>query len=312
MTEFRHTPCVKRSDRRLGSTSARLFWHTMVVFSCLVFVAMVQQAHAQGTPGLTEIKAVAGRVEVLRQGQTQWRAATVGTKLAEGDAIRAWEGASAELELPDSTNLLLAENSRLIVTKVNVDAQKRSRIGVFHLAVGKVRAALAQSAIQLVQSRQSNFAITTPGGVAAARGTTFVVSYDATTATTLVAVVQGRVIFIDCLTGNFLNISANNYMTQTGTQPLSGLVPTASLPAGVQAALTSPANDVTKGQRAIAGSAPDVCADFPRVVGLLSTVGLLTQGPPPTTNVDTIPATLPAIFTPGRDQQVCASLVCPP
>lgn len=304
MTEFRHMPCVKRSDRRLGRTSARLFWRTMVVLSCLVFVAMVQQAHAQGTPGLTEIKAVAGRVEVLSKGQTQWRAATVGTKLAEGDEIRAWEGASAELQLPDSTNLLLAENSRLIVTKVDVDAQKRTRIAVFHLAVGKVRAALARSAIQLVQSRQSNFVITTPGGVAATRGSTAIVGYVPTTATTLVAVVQGRYIFIDCLTGNFLNISANNYMTQTGTEPLTGVVPTASLPADVQAALTASTNSVTKGHRAIAGSAPDVCADFSRVAGLLSTVGLLTQRPP--TDVEPIPAT----FTPGRDQQVCASLVC--
>jgi hypothetical protein len=295
---------VKRSDRRQGSTSALLVWGAMVALSCLVFVALVQQAHAQGTPVQTDIKAVSGRVEVLRKGQTQWRAATVGTKLSEGDEIRAWGGASAELELPDGTNLLVSENSRLAVTKVDVDAQKR-RIGVFHLAVGKVRAALAQSAIQLVQTRQSNFAITTPGGVAAVRGTTFVVDYDPTTATTLVATVQGRVIFIDCITGNFLNISANNYMRQTGTQPLTGVVPTSTLPAEIQAALTSPANAATAGHRAIQGSPPDVCADFPRVVGLLSTVGLLTQAPPQETT-----ETIPATFTPGRDRLPCVSLPC--
>jgi hypothetical protein len=307
MTEFRRELSVKRSNRRPGSTSALLFWGTMVALSCLFFVAVVQQAHAQGTVAQTEIKAVTGRVEVLRHGQSQWRTAMVGTMLAEGDEIRAWESSSAELQLPDTTNLLLAENSRLIVTKVDVDAQKRSRMGVFHLAVGKVRAAIAQSAIQLVQSRQSNFVITTPGGVAATRGTTFVVNYDPTTATTLVAVVQGRIIFIDCLTGNFLNIGANNYMTQTGTQPLTGVVPTSTLPADIQAALTASTNSVTKGQRAIASSPPDVCADFPRVVGLLSTVGLLTQVPQ-TTNTDPIPTT----FTPGRDIQACASGVCPP
>ena len=305
MTTFGHALGVKRSDRRRGSTSALFFWRTMLALSCLVFVALVQQAQAQGLPALTEIKAVSGRVEVLQRGQTQWKAATVGSKLAEGDEIRAWGGASAELQLPDATNLLLAENSRLIVTKVEIDPQNRSRIGVFHLAVGKVRAALAQSAIQLVQTRQSNFAITTPGGVAAVRGTEFVVNYDPTTKTTLVAVTRGRVIFIDCLTGNFLNISVNNYMTQTGTQPLSGVVPTSSLPAAVQAALTSPVNPATQGQRAIQGSPPDVCADFTRVVNLLSTVGLLTQGPP----VIVTEAT-PTAFTPGPDQQACASGPC--
>jgi hypothetical protein len=39
------------------------------------------------------------------------------------------------------------------------------------LVVGKVRAAIAQTAITLVRARQSNFAISTPTAVAAARGT---------------------------------------------------------------------------------------------------------------------------------------------
>lgn len=155
-----------------------LLWRTIVVLSLLVAVASIQEAYAQAMAVETEIKAVTGRVEVLRHGQTQWRAATVGTKLAEGDEIRAWSGASAELELPDATSLLLAENSRLTVTKVAIDPQTKSRTGVFHLSVGKVRAALAQSAIQLVQARRSNFVITTPGGVAAARGAVFVMTHD--------------------------------------------------------------------------------------------------------------------------------------
>lgn len=153
-------------------------WRTIVAISFLVFIAMVPEVHAQAVAVQAEIKAFTGRVEVLRRGQTQWSAATVGAKLAEGDEIRAWGGASAELELPDATSIVVAENTRLSVTKVAVNPQNRSRIGVFHLAVGKVRATLAEGAIRLVQSRQSNFAITTPGGVAAARGTTFVISYD--------------------------------------------------------------------------------------------------------------------------------------
>ena len=151
---------------------------TIAALSFLVFISMVSETRAQPVAIQAEIKAVSGRVEVLRRGQSQWNAATVGAKLAEGDEIRAWGGASAELELPDGTNLVVAENTRLAVTKVTVDPQSKSRVGVFHLAVGKVRATLAEGAIKLVQTRQSNFAITTPGGVAAARGTTFVISYD--------------------------------------------------------------------------------------------------------------------------------------
>ena len=161
-------------------------WRTLaavsfvVVGALFVVMTMVSETQAQPVAIQAEVKAVNGRVEVLRRGQTQWTPATVGAKLAEGDEIRAWGGASAELELPDGTNLVVAENTRLAVTKVTVDPQSRSRVGVFHLAVGKVRATLAEGALKLVQSRQSNFAITTPGGVAAARGTTFVISYDDT------------------------------------------------------------------------------------------------------------------------------------
>lgn len=267
----------------------------VVVLSLLVFAALAVEAHAQAVTAQTEIKAVTGRVEMLRQGQ-QWRAATVGSKLAEGDEIRAWSGASAELQLPDGTSLLLAENSRLTVTKVAIDPQTRSRMGVFHLSVGKVRAALAQSAIQLVQARQSNFVITTPGGVAAARGTIYIVSYDPATATTLVAVVRGTVLFIDCLTGNFVNIGLNNYVSQTGSQPITGVVPTSSLPTAVQDALTSASNPNTQNQRAITGSPPDVCADFAFVQSLLGRI--VDQGPAPVVQT----GTLTTGDTVGRDQ----------
>lgn len=156
---------------------------TVLVVSLFVLGAWIQDAAAQAVAVQTEIKAVTGRVEVLRQGQSQWRPAAVGMKLNEGDEIRAWSGASAQLELPDATTLVLAENSRLVVTKVAADPQNRNRVGIFHLAVGKVRASIAESAIKLVQARQANFAITTPGGVAAARGTVFVVSSDPDEAT---------------------------------------------------------------------------------------------------------------------------------
>ena len=238
----------------------------------------VREVYAQNTPTRTEIKALTGRVEVLRRGQMQWAPAAVGTQLSDGDEIRAWGGASAELLLPDATSVVVAENTRLAVTKVAVDPQSRSRVGVFHLAVGKVRAALAQSAIQLVQNRQSNFAITTPGGVAAARGTVFTVTYNAVTSSTMVAVARGQVTFIDCITGNFRNISINQYVTMTGGQPISGVVPTTSLPEAVQALMDAPANPATAGQRALADrTPPGDCADFAQVLAIVARI----SGAPP-------------------------------
>ena len=95
----------------------------------------------------------------------------IGARLAEGDDIRAFSGASAELALPDTSTVVLAENSRLLLTKLEFDQQNRSRLVLLHLAVGKVRATIVQAAITLARARRSNFAISMPTAVAAVRGT---------------------------------------------------------------------------------------------------------------------------------------------
>ncbi len=154
-----------------------------VLLSVLTSLALAQPTH-----GSAEIKSVTGRAEVLRKGQTQWAPAVVGARLIEGEDIRTYPGAQAELELPDTSTLMLAENSRLQLTKLEFDRQKQSRFVLAHLAVGKVRAAIAQTALTLVRSRQSNFAISTPTAVAAARGTIAWVAFNAVSSATAMAV----------------------------------------------------------------------------------------------------------------------------
>src|SRR5262249_9497651 len=78
----------------------------------------------------------------------------------------------AELKLPDGSTLLLSENSRMVLTRLKFDPRTRERESSYvHLVVGKVRAILASASVTLVRARQSNFAISTPAAVAAARGT---------------------------------------------------------------------------------------------------------------------------------------------
>lgn len=168
----------------------------------LLFSLLASVALAQPTPGTAEIKSVIGRAEVLRKGQTQWAPAVVGIRLGEGDDIRTYAGAQAELELPDTSTLAIAENSRLQLTKLEFDRQKQSRLVLAHLAVGKVRAVIAQAAITLVRSRQSNFAISTPTAVAAARGTTTWVAFNPALKATAMAVEHvalQRKGLIDCI-----------------------------------------------------------------------------------------------------------------
>jgi hypothetical protein len=136
---------------------------------------------------------VTGRVEVLPNGQTGWLPATVGGQLRERDEIRAFAGGSAVLVLADASTLILAENSRMVVTRLEGDPGGQTRHALFHLVVGKVRAIVTHAALALVQTRQSTFAITTPTAVAAARGTDYVTVFNlARQSTTVVVLEEGR------------------------------------------------------------------------------------------------------------------------
>jgi len=137
----------------------------------VLLLAAPVTAAAQESGPTAELKRVIGRVELLARGQTQWIPAVVGARLAEGDDIRCYSGASAELVLPDTSTVVVTENSRLLLTKMQYDPQNQQRLVLLHLVVGKVRATVAQAAVTLARIRQSNFAISTPTAVAAARGT---------------------------------------------------------------------------------------------------------------------------------------------
>jgi FecR protein len=153
---------------RTGSTLRSV---AAMVLGALIVLALPHPSRAQQPAVSAELKRVVGRVELLRKGQTQWIPAVIGAHLVEGDDIRAFSGAWAELALPDRSTVTLGENSRLLLAKLEFDRQSQSRTVLLHLAVGKLRAAIAQASISLVRLRQSSFAISTPTAVAAARGT---------------------------------------------------------------------------------------------------------------------------------------------
>jgi hypothetical protein len=135
-------------------------------------------AAAQLVPSTAEITVVRGAVEVRLGGPTApWTPARPGMRLAELDEIRALAGASAELVLPDRSTLVLSENSRFVVSRLRVGPGNQARSSIFHLTVGKLRAIVTQAALQLVQLRQSTFAISTPAAVASVRGTDLAVTY---------------------------------------------------------------------------------------------------------------------------------------
>jgi hypothetical protein len=158
------------------------------VVAGLALVGLASFTYAQQKAGSAEIKAVNGRVEAQRKGEDQWQPVAIGAKLVEGDSVRAWAGSSARMDLPDGSTIFLAENSRVVVGKLEFDQQNQARVALFHLAVGKVRAVVSQAALSLVKARQSNFAISTQTAVAAVRGTDFEVTFDEAKQVTRIAV----------------------------------------------------------------------------------------------------------------------------
>ena len=151
----------------------------MLLVGLLLVLGSATFARAQASAATAQIRTLTGQVEIQRKGETQWTPAAVGARLAEGDNIRAHAGASAVLDLPEGSTLFVAENSRVVVTKLEVDSQNQARNVLFHLVVGKVRALVSKASITLVRARQSNFSISTPTAVAAARGTDFEVTFNA-------------------------------------------------------------------------------------------------------------------------------------
>ena len=150
-----------------------------VILAGLFLLAAGVPAGAQTSAAAAQIKSLTGQVEVERKGQLPWIPAVAGMRLSEGDNVRAHPGASAVLDLPDGSQVFLAENSRIVVAKLGVDPQSQTRQALLHLVVGKLRAVVTKASITLVRARQSNFVISTPTAVAAVRGTVLEVIFDA-------------------------------------------------------------------------------------------------------------------------------------
>jgi hypothetical protein len=220
----------------------------------LLLLAAWGSAEAQMRPASAELVRATGRVDILPEGQTAWVPANVGARLVEGDQVRALAGGAADLTLPDGSTILVAENSRFAVAKLNYDATSRDRDASFHVVVGKVRAQVSTAAVSVVRARQSNFNISTPNGVAAVRGTIVIVAYNPATRENLTfvfpspgqAASAARVTFVN-RQGQSVTITGNNYVRQTPGQPPSAPQPVSNLPAAVQNALQTAENQSTAG-----------------------------------------------------------------
>jgi hypothetical protein len=303
-------------------TTAAFQWASaFILVLAVVCLAVPEPAAAQLQNATAEVARVTGRTEVLRRNQAVWVPGSQGMRLAEGDQIRAFAGASADLNLPDGSTILVAENTRFAVTKIQYDAQTRQRQAAFHVVAGKVAARVNKAAVQLVRTRESNFTISSPAGVAAVRGTVTTVFYDPGTQQAVVFVLPSpgepaslaSVSYFSFATNTQVTVTGNQYITQTGTQPPSNPVPISTLPAGQQGQVTTAVNNATANSPALTATTVTLVTSA-QIQQVLTTLGIQTPtGPPPSTPTTVItPTGTTTTSTIGRDQQVCASEPCPP
>jgi hypothetical protein len=260
-------------------------------------------ADAQMRAVSAEVVRVTGRVEGLAKGQTQWAPVIVGARFVEGDQVRALASSSADLNLPDGSTILIAENTRFAVTKLDYDAQSRERTTALHLVTGKLKAQVSQAAVQLVRTRQSNFSISTPSGVAAVRGTVAIVFYNDLTQETVVFALPSpgqlaaaaRVSYIS-RGGVSIIVTGGNFTRQVGGQPPSRQTSIGTLTPAAQTALQQAANDATATSSALTRTTVLVMS-FQELEQILTLSAL--GGQPGSTNTgDTTPNTGSTI---GRD-----------
>jgi len=251
-------------------------------------------------PSAAVVSAVTGQVRVMAKGETSFRPVQLGMRLLEGADVVAGGGSSAELRMPDNSTVMVSENTRFVVTKLDFDAQNRMRAGFFHLAAGKLRGIVTKAATALVAARQSNFAITTPTAVAAVRGTTVYASFDPVTNQTTFLCTDGIAIIRDAATGQTITITAGQVTTLAPGRP-----PTAAAPvsAAQRQQLTSNASPASPGVQTVLNAPTVVSVPGDMVVSYVAQA--VADAPPPTGGTAAAP-TLPPIIS------VAPALPAPP
>lgn len=273
---------------------------SFVILLALFGAVMLTAADIAEAQATATVVTVSGQVRVLPKGATAFQPLLISMRVGEGADIVAPANSSAELRLPDGSTVLVSENTRFVVTKLDYDPQNRMRSSFFHLATGKLRAFVNKAASALVASRQANFAITTPTAVAAVRGTELYASYDAAsgmtsyyvTGGTAQIVVGGRTITV--YAGQLLQVPASPTATtvlqpvqvtppaaagQPGAAPAG--TPAAPAASGAQAALaTGPGGMTSTANAATAGTATVLGATAVKVTSDAAVLSVVTTLPP--------------------------------
>jgi hypothetical protein len=278
-----------------------------------LLVAGAGSARAALEAAAATLSRMTGQVEVLRKGETAWVMGAPGGHLGDGDQLRARSAGSAEIALPDGSLVTVAENTRVALTRVALDAATGQRAIAVHVAAGKIRAQVVRLTGDAAQ--RSIFTISSPEGVAAVKGTIAVFAYNPETRQGLLFVLPSpgqpastaQVTYFNFATRTSMTVAGNQFISQEANQLPSRPAPIASLPPTVQQQIQTVTNAATASSAALV--APTVTIVTPQQLQqALTTINVQTQAvaappsaPPPALVPPPPLAPAPPV---GRDTEV--------
>ena len=140
------------------------------------------------------VRAISGRVDVLKPGWKRARRIKAGYRVSQGDIIRTKSRAKAEISFKDGSVVNMAERTRLTVSKYVMKGSKREK-GLLKLFRGKIKATVSKSRgfLRAAFSKASDFEVMTPSAIVGVKGTVFYVSLSSIHNQTSVHVSNGAV-----------------------------------------------------------------------------------------------------------------------
>lgn len=143
---------------------------TSILITISFLLLIIQPCFALGRDWKLVIK-VKGTVESQKAGQTGWDSIWSSRMLADGDKAKTLDDSRAKVKLADQSIFLIGSNSLVEMSQFKLTPE--SRIAKFKLLVGKIRVKAEK-----FLGGKSDFEITTPNCVLAARGTEFYVEQE--------------------------------------------------------------------------------------------------------------------------------------
>jgi len=150
----------------------------------LLTVMILGTLEVEAAPQIITLTKVRGIVEVIPKGQEEGGVAIEGARLNEGDTIRTFDRAKAEITFENVGVIYVNSSSRLTISAAQINGETTQT--KTYVAYGEMRAKVRKLAAN------STFETRTPVAVAAVRGTEYKVYVDDTGATRI-KVISGSV-----------------------------------------------------------------------------------------------------------------------